>query len=65
MNSVARTILIVAVIWIVAWTALRVLGIVLGIIHLVMPLVILGAIGYGVYWMFGRKSLPGGRRTLM
>ena len=36
--------------------------------HLVVlplvPFIILGAIVYGAYHLFGRKSLGGGRRTL-
>ena len=65
MNSVMRTILLVAIVWIFGWFILKlVLGVALGILHLVLPVVILGAIVYGLYSVFGRKALPGGRRTL-
>lgn len=34
------------------------------VVHLVLPFVVIAAIGYGVYYFFGRKALGGGRRSL-
>ncbi|MGV3615199.1 MAG: hypothetical protein ACO1SV_07680 [Fimbriimonas sp.] len=47
------------------WALKVVVGIALGLLQLLVPVLIIAGIGYGLYTVFGRKALGGGsRRTL-
>jgi len=41
-----------------------VVGLIAGILSLVMPLLVIGGIGYVLYLVIGKKALGGGRRIL-
>ncbi|HTQ10786.1 MAG TPA: hypothetical protein VMI31_11990 [Fimbriimonadaceae bacterium] len=65
MSQTTKVVLGLIGLLIAAYVVLQLVGFVVGIVKLLLPIAVLGGIGYGIYYLVSRNNaLPGGRRYL-